>query len=489
MINQRSDIQNARELTGWAYTEMKWLSEDEAKEANRTRNEVLQSISGGIKNYFNGNKISTGLLSPGCMTCGQGAWSCLFIGSLCTANCFYCPQDRKSKKDQPPTESGLVFDNPDDYVDYLEKFRFQGVSYSGGEPFLKFDQILSYTKKIRERLGRGIYIWVYTNGDLVDKNRLNLLKGAGLNEIRFDIAARKYDLKTVKMAAGIIDTVTIEIPAVPEDYEIVKRCLSKMQAIGVAHLNIHQLHPSRYCYQRFAARGYTFLHQPEIAILESEMTALRLVKYAVSHNIRLPINYCSLIYKHRLQKRGYRERFQSFVKEEYEGSTESGFIRRLSIRDTTANIKNLVRLFREKNRPDTLWFVNKGKAELFFHPSLLKYVDFSKHDLTVSYFMPQLTAERQAHDDKGAKIALSVNRNVYVERNLVHTAKITNPLAVKSFQRLFIEKKDTLDVLKQFYRNYRLETKAGIEDMMNEKDRLDYLKTWELIGTGLYELY
>ena len=159
MINKKFDIQNTRELIGWAYTEMKWLSESEAKEANRKRNELLQSISGKVNSHFNGNKISTGPLSPGCMTCGQGTWSCLFIGSLCTAHCFYCPQDRKDKKDQPPMESGLLFDNPDDYVDYLEKFKFKGVSFSGGEPLLKFKKILSYIKKIRERLGKGIYLW------------------------------------------------------------------------------------------------------------------------------------------------------------------------------------------------------------------------------------------------------------------------------------------------------------------------------------------
>lgn len=63
---------------------------------------------------------------------------------------------------------------------------------------------------------------MYTNGYLIDKNKLITLKEAGLNEMRFNIAARHYDLKAVKMAADIIDTVTVEIPAVPEDYEILK---------------------------------------------------------------------------------------------------------------------------------------------------------------------------------------------------------------------------------------------------------------------------
>ena len=323
MMNKEFDIRDAQEVTGWAYTEMKWLSEAEAKEANKKRNKLLQSISGRINSNFLGNKIGPGCLSPGCTTCGQGTWSCIFIGSLCTANCFYCPQDRKKNNDQPPTESGLVFDHPEDYVDYLEKFKFKGASFSGGEPLLKYEKILTYIRKIRERLGRGIYIWLYTNGDLIDKNKLNALKEAGLNEIRFDIAARNYNLKAVKMAVGIIDIVTVEIPAIPEDYKILKKCLPRLKAIGIAHLNLHQLHASRYCYKEFIDHGYTFLHKPDMPILESELTALRLIKYAVDNNIELAINYCSTIYKNRFQRKGYRERFQTCIMSQYWSLTKS----------------------------------------------------------------------------------------------------------------------------------------------------------------------
>lgn len=343
MINKQVDIKDTREITGWSYYEMKWLTEDQAREANQKRDELLQSIAGRAKSNFLGNKIGPGELSPGCMNCGGGTWSCIFINCLCTANCFYCPQDRKNKKDMLPNESGLTFDNPDDYVDYLEKFKFKGASFSGGEPLLKYEKVLTYTRKIRERFGEEFYIWLYTNGDLVNKEKLKALKEAGLNEIRFDIAARNYDLKAVKMAIGVIDTVTVEIPAIPEDYEMLKKSLPRMKAIGVAHLNLHQLFANQYCYKQYIDRRYTFLHQPNIPVLESEMTALRIIKYAVDKNIGLPINYCCSIYKHRFQQKGYRKRFGSFIKEQYEVSTESEFIRRLAIEDKPVKIKNLWR--------------------------------------------------------------------------------------------------------------------------------------------------
>jgi hypothetical protein len=114
MINKKIDIQDTREITGWAYYEMKWLTEAQAREANQKRDELLQSISGRVNSNFLGSKIGPGKLSPGCMSCGLGTWSCIFISCLCTANCFYCPRDQKNKKEEPPTEFGLIYDNPED---------------------------------------------------------------------------------------------------------------------------------------------------------------------------------------------------------------------------------------------------------------------------------------------------------------------------------------------------------------------------------------
>jgi pyruvate formate-lyase activating enzyme-like uncharacterized protein len=488
-IIKESDIGYIREQAGWSYLEMKWLSKEEASKANRKRNELLQSISGRVIEHFNESKLSTGPLSPGCMTCGRGTWSCIFIGSLCTANCFYCPQNRNNKKDEQPNESGLTFDNPDDYVDYLEKFKFKGVSFSGGEPFLKFKEVLLFIKKIRERLGSGIYIWVYTNGDLVEEKKLKALKEAGLNEIRFDIAARKYSLNAVKMATGVIDRVTVEIPAIPEDFEIVKKCLPKMKALGVAHLNLHQLTATQQCYRAFINRGYTFLHQPNIAVLESEMTALRLIQYALNKNIGLPINYCTPAYKHRFQKKAYRGRLQSYIVEKYEDLTESKFIRRLSVQDVPEKLKKLVGVFRKKRCHEGLWFFNEIGNELFFHHSLMKNVDFSKHHLIVDYLTPLLTSVHDKANENIQEVTLNAGRNISIEKKLLQTSKIKNPVAVKSFQELFIEKMNEGDVFKRFYGNYDLKTKDDINEMMKEKDNVCYLKMWEFIGSGLYEIY
>ena len=190
-----------------------------------------------------------------------------------------------------------------------------------------------------------------------------------------------------------------------------------------------------------------------------------------------------------MQKKGYRERFHCFTKEGYEGATESGFIRRLSIQDTPGNLKKIVKKFQEKDCPVRFWSFNKNNSELFVHHSLLKYIDFNKQGLFLNYFMPQLSEERDQDFEKSEKIALNRNRNVFAGKKLVYQLKLKDPATIHSFQKLFIEKKDTRDVIKKFYQDYTLKTKADITEMMGEKERLDFLKTWECIGSGLYKIY
>lgn len=91
----------------------------------------------------------------------------------------------------------------------------------------------------------------------------------------------------------------MEIPAIPEDYDLLKNLLGKMTAIGVNILNLHQLNASRHNYRALLKRRYHFLHQSHVPVLESEMCALQLLIYAKENHIDLLINYCCSTYKKR----------------------------------------------------------------------------------------------------------------------------------------------------------------------------------------------
>lgn len=488
MENKELTIRAAKQHIGWVYQELKWLTKKDAIRANEERKGLLQSLSHKVSYSFRENKIHIGKLSPGCLICGEGCWSCMFINALCTAHCFYCPQDRKAKEERPPTEEGIIFENSKDYVDYLEKFNFKGVGFSGGEPLLIFEKLLEYLEKIRERFGKKIYLWIYTNGDLVNQDKLKRLKEAGLDEIRFDISAKDYDLRPVELAVNTINTVTVEIPAIPEDYEIVKKCLVKLQKIGVKYLNIHQLNATEYNYKNFSDRRYTFLHRPSIPIFESEITALKLISYAIENKISLPVNYCSSVYKNRLQGKGKRERSAPLISEDFEEITSAGYIRSLSVEGSPTNIKKIVNILQEKKRQDNLWRVNDAKTTVSFHSSLLKYIDFGKNNLTVTYFYPQLIPALNSNES-GKEVALNSYRKVFLKKEPIAKEKLASAIAIQSFQKLFIENMKEEEVRNYFYRSYELKNKKSLGELKKEMELLIAFKAWEHLEAGFPEIY
>jgi pyruvate formate-lyase activating enzyme-like uncharacterized protein len=487
MWTKKQNIDNVKRKIGWVYHDLKWLTDEEAKRKNQERDKILKSISNKVNYAFKQSKIYCGVLSPGCLTCGQGAWSCMYINCLCTANCFFCPQDRKMKKESLPSAEGITFDEPNSYVDYLEKFGFRGVGFSGGETMLVFEKLLLYIIRIRQKFGKKFYLWVYTNGDLVNAEKLKRLKRAGLDEIRFNISARNYDLRPVELATKFINTVTVEIPAIPEDYEVLKKCIFKMQEIGVNHLNIHQLTTKKYNYRNFINRNYTFLHLASgIPILESEITALRLIRYAVDNNIRLSINYCSDVYKNRFQGRGHRKRAASLSREDYEEETDSGYIRHLSVKDSLTNIKSIVKVLRENKCREKLWSLDATKTEISFHSSILKYINFGKYNLIIRYSEPPLIVDISFQEEY-KEIKLNSSKKVSEKEFAAYRGELTST-GVESFRKLFIENMNEIDVFKYFYENYNLKTKENIKNMEKEAEILTTLKTWEQLETGFSEI-
>lgn len=489
MLNKKQNIKITKRYFGSAYHELKWLTEKEARQATQERDKILKSLSGKVNYAFKQSKIYTGELSPGCLTCSQGRGSGMSINSLCTVNCFFCPKNRKIKKEEPPKAEGIImFDNPNDYIDYLEKFGFKGVGFTGGECMLVFEKLILYIEKIKQKFGKEIYVWIYTNGDLVDEDKLKRLKEAGLDEIRFNISARNYDLQPVELATKFIDTVTIEIPAIPEDYGVLKKCILKMQKIGVDYLNINQLFTTKYNYRNFIKRNYTFLHFPNIPVLESEMVALKLLKQALDDKIKLPINYCSQAYKARFQGKGARKRAASLVREDFEGETESGLIRRLSIKDSLVNIKRIVKILEENKCQESLWSLDDTKTELFIHHSLLKYINFEKYNLILNYFEPRLRADVESRDN-WKEIRLNPNKKIFIERKLVAQQKGLSQAGIEAFQKLFIEKKGSSDIFKDFFKKYNLRAKKSVNNMKRELEILMSLKTLERLEEGFPEIY
>ncbi|HOI48274.1 MAG TPA: radical SAM protein [Prolixibacteraceae bacterium] len=293
------------------------------------RDQLLDSMGSRLNWSFKQTKPWINRLSEGCRLCGKGEWSCLFITGKCNAGCFYCPAPQLT--DGLPETQQLTFGNPEVYIAYLNHFGFGGVSLSGGEPLLVFDRTLRFIREVRKKTAPSVYLWMYTNGILADEEKFRQLADAGLDEIRFDIGATRYHLDAVKKAKGIIPHVTIEIPAVPEEKELIKKLLPEMVEAGVTNLHLHQLRLTTHNIPKLLPRNYSYLQAEQPAVAESELAALEIMHAALEQGFDIGINYCCFQYKNRFQKAGYRRKIAARFAEPGEELTENGYLRKIFV--------------------------------------------------------------------------------------------------------------------------------------------------------------
>lgn len=323
-----SQIESNRREYGPRYDLLAFATDAQLAAAGAERKELLLWLEQRACFGYAGTKVDCNGLSPGCRHCGAGGWSCLFINGRCNGHCFYCPTAQDD--DGPPATNGLAFTSPDDYAAYVAALGFSGVSISGGEPLMTPELTLDYLRAVRKRCGDDLHLWLYTNGTFLTADLCSRLKDAGLNEIRFDLGAVRYHLKKLHLAVGCIPTVTVEIPAVPGDEALLQLKLVEMAAAGVKHLNLHQMRLTPYNFDQLTARGYSFLHGEKVTVLDSELTALRMVRFGLERDLPVAVNYCSFPYKRRFQHAAARRRAALTSCVAGEAVTEAGYLRILS---------------------------------------------------------------------------------------------------------------------------------------------------------------
>src|SRR6185369_14021462 len=104
----------------------------------------------------------------------------------------------------------------------------------------------------------------------------------------------------------------------------------EMAEAGVNHLNLHQMRLTPYNFDPLTERGYVFIHGEKVTSLESELCALRMIRFGLEEGIPLPVNYCSFPYKRRFQHAAARRRAALTACSPGEVVTESGYLRTFS---------------------------------------------------------------------------------------------------------------------------------------------------------------
>jgi len=100
--------------------------------------------------------------------------------SLCTRSCYYCPRDGNSS-------ARLDDDQYYSIIDQLAEWGFKGrVSPQGHNEPLTDPRIFEFLKYTREKLP-GSEIVFFTNSDLLDRNKIDMLAESGVNKIKASI--------------------------------------------------------------------------------------------------------------------------------------------------------------------------------------------------------------------------------------------------------------------------------------------------------------
>jgi uncharacterized protein len=351
-----------------------WWTDARTDEANREREALLAELAGHVNVAAGGAKIYTGALSPGCRTCVDGTWGCNFINGRCNRDCFYCIRPHRMRVEPDPQTDRLRLRTPEEHVAFVRTFGIRGVGFSGGEPLLAADRALAHTAAIRRAFGNSVHLWMYTNGDTVTEPILERLREAGLDEIRFDLTARGYDLRPLELARRHIPTVTVEIPAIPEDFERLKVLLVQLRDAGANHLNLHQLIAGQPSWRQLRCRGYHLSAQARPTVHESQLCILRLMAHACREKIALPVHFCAPTYRLPYYSRAMRARAASVGLAGFEEITAAGFIRRLWIEDSAERIGRMVVRLEADGHERRLWTVGGGRITLPSH--LVSYADW-----------------------------------------------------------------------------------------------------------------
>lgn len=254
--------------------------------------------------------LYTRRLPPGCAFCLEGMGSNLYVTGLCTRDCFFC-FNQKPRKDETVVH-GIPIDEPAEAAGIIARYGLRSVGLSGGEPLLRPERVLALLAALKT-MPDPPRVDLYTNGDLASGELLLRLRDAGLDAIRFDLAARDYDAEPVRRARECFDEVAVEIPVVPEDKEKLEKMVLELDALGVPFLNIHELFLCAENRDRVVSAGQTALKSDAAHLLwrptaESGLAALDLMLFALERTKTLSVYYCSCGTQEVIAARGLERR-------------------------------------------------------------------------------------------------------------------------------------------------------------------------------------
>lgn len=286
-----------------------------------------------------------GSRSVNCENCVLGRTNGLHLTDYCSRSCFFCPQRRSPEtcftrqlNCHTPTEE----DNRKT-ITTMQLNDSTGCGLSGGEPLIVYDKVLHYLRLLKEHMGKDFWIHLYTNGDYINRSTLAELKAAGLDEIRFDVAATDYNLEKVALSREYIPKVLIEIPVIPNDIARLQGMMFESEKLGIDSINFHEMVISSHNVEKLRPRGYIaaqpaykvpFYLMNEAPVLGSEELILDLLELALTKQFSYGVHYCS--YRARIIKQNYSKQYlvASKIHRPYEQVSQEGLLEKLAVSES-----------------------------------------------------------------------------------------------------------------------------------------------------------
>jgi uncharacterized protein len=228
----------------------------------------------GLKvDEFGCTSVWGGELTPGCRDCClTGKAVMIRSTSKCQLDCDFCYYYRQ--KDHPysetlPTRAFMVGDRRLREEDVRLLFSVQARDHISGVGWLYFEPLLEYRKMLplmRFFRDLGLHQWLYTNGLAAARDVLSELSDAGLDEIRFNLAATDCSnrvLANMRGARQLFKYVCVESPMFTRYFHAFMKKRAAILDTGVDHIHFAELELFPASAALFAAEGLPYRHREE----------------------------------------------------------------------------------------------------------------------------------------------------------------------------------------------------------------------------------
>jgi pyruvate formate-lyase activating enzyme-like uncharacterized protein len=333
-------------------------------------------------------------MPKGCEICLSGAKMVLFVTGVCDKSCFYCPLSEKRRGLDIVYADELLVEEDLDLILEGRSIDAEGTGITGGDPILKLNRTLRYMRVLKDFFGDRHHIHLYTNGRYINRDALLKLKEAGLDELRFHPDARDWGKIASAKELGIYTGV--EVPAIPGAEGALKDLINYLASIKADFLNLNELEfcpPNSY---QLKQRGFALKEGSMAAAKNSEESALKLVEWAKSEGIELPIHFCSSSTKDAVQtSKRIRRRGKNVVRP-YEEITGEGLLSKYRVEPLIGSAWDLrAKIIADLVVPPFLVGISSDGNAVETSKVLVRSVSLLSRDSRIAYVEEYPTATRE----------------------------------------------------------------------------------------------